>query len=142
MWLNVSNGNTAENWQVKPAPASSGTAQPGTTLTQGQYLVSPHGKCYLTQQGDGNLVLYAGSGPSSRGNALWASGNYTTASGNDYTLMQTDGNLVTYTGTPSAPKGAVWSSGTYSNPGAYLAVTDDGHVQVVSTSGAAIWQRP
>ena len=142
VWLNAGNGNTAENWQVKPAPASSGTAQPGATLTQGQYLVSPHGKCYLIQQGDGNLVLYAGSGPGNRGNAIWGSGNYTTASGNVYTLMQTDGNLVTYTGTPSAPKGAVWSSGTYGNAGAYLAVTDDGHVQVLSTSGTTLWQRP
>jgi hypothetical protein len=48
--------------------------------------------------------------------------------------MQSDGNLVAYT-----VRGAVWSSGTAGNPGAYLAIQTDGNVVVYSAAGKALW---
>ena len=142
VWLQASSGATTQNWQTTLASTSAGYGQPGTTLTQGQYLASPSAKCYLTQQTDGNLVLYAGSGPSNKGSFIGNSGYSNSTPGNYYTIMQSDGNLVTYAGTPSARGSAVFYTNTYGNSGAYLAVTDDGHFQVLSSTGAVLWQRP
>ncbi len=143
VWLQASSGASTQNWQATLAPASAGYGQPGTILTQGQYLVSPHAKCYLTQQTDGNLVLYSGTGPSNKGYFIGNTGYSDTMDGtNYYTIVQTDGNLVTYRGTPSARGAAVFYTNTYNYPGAYLAVTDDGHFQVLSTTGAVLYQRP
>ena len=48
--------------------------------------------------------------------------------------MQTDGNFVVYhNGTP------LWHAGTYNNPGAYLALQNDGNLKIYTTRGTPIW---
>lgn len=49
-------------------------------------------------------------------------------------MMQTDGNLAEYTST-----GAIWSTGTGGNSGAWLGVQSDGNVVLYSASGTALW---
>lgn len=56
--------------------------------------------------------------------------------------MQDDGNLVMFH--KNAPKGVLWSSHTYGNPGAYLKMQDDGNLVVYKKDGGqgiggAIW---
>ncbi len=117
--------------------ATASVLAPGGVLQQGQYITSPTKKCYLTQQTDGNLVLYAGSGPSAKGALLWNAG--TTGSGGVfYTIMQGDGNLVTYSGTPSAQTGMLWSTATVARANYYLQVTDAGQVQIMC-GNAPVW---
>lgn len=70
----------------------------GQILNPGDRLFSNDGNYYLTQQSDGNLVVYRSAGPV----AIWA-----TYKNGTHTLMQSDGNLVQYSGTTP-----VWSSGT------------------------------
>ena len=106
----------------------------------GQYLASPQRTCFLTQQPDGSLVLYAGFDPAHAGAALWSS-NYRTAPGSFYTQLQEDGNLVTHSGTPDKPGGPVWASSTYGHVNAYLLVTDAGQVQIMDGTDA-VWQKP
>jgi exopolysaccharide biosynthesis protein len=102
-----------------------GSLRPGYVLDQGQAVRSMNGDYTLQQQTDGNLVLYRGK------TALWST--QTTGSG-VYALMQTDGNFVVYQGTK-----ALWNSGTGGNPGATLAVQDDGNVVVYGKAGKALW---
>ena len=112
----------------------------GQSLSVGQYLTSPSGNCYLTQQSDGNLVLYAGSGPGNKGAAIWASGAFGSG-GQFYTVMQSDGNLVTYTGTPASRGYPIWSSSTYGGANYYLLVTDTKQVQILNGT-TLVWQEP
>ena len=105
------------------------------------------GTATLDLQNDGNLVLYAdnGSGP------LWydsvqlggiiapgsilPSGQIMASTSGAYELaMQPDGNLVLYTA-----GAAVWSTGTYGHPGAFLAYQMDGNVVVYSAALVPLW---
>ena len=72
-----------------------------TSISQGALIISPDGQHRLGLQGDGNLVLYNGSG-----NPIWASG--TSGKGGSTLLMQNDGNLVLYNGSGNP----IWASGT------------------------------
>lgn len=49
------------------------------------------------------------------------------------TVMQSDGNLVSYAGTTP-----MWDSATGGNPGAYLALQDDGFLYIYAFSGTVI----
>jgi hypothetical protein len=49
--------------------------------------------------------------------------------------MQTDGNLVVY----SASGRALWQSGTYNQPGDYLAVQPDGNAVIYTPGGQPRW---
>ena len=57
--------------------------------------------------------------------------------------MQTDGNLVLYN--PNCPQGspdcpyALWSLGTYGQPGNYLVMQTDGNLVLYSRTGQAVW---
>ncbi len=50
-------------------------------------------------------------------------------------IMQADGNFVIYDSTGAG----IWSSGTPSHSGAYLAVQNDGNVVVYSSAGVPVW---
>ena len=139
--VNATSGSTTKTLTI-PLTVAAGTGlSAGCFLATGQYIVSPSGVCYLTQQSDGNLVLYSGSGPANKGPYIW--GSQALASGGVFcTVMQTDGNLVTITGpSPGQSTGAIWASGTYNGTNYTLNVLDTQVVQIVSGTNV-IWQEP
>ena len=139
--VNATSGSTTKTLTI-PLTVGAGTGLPtGGFLATGQYIVSPSGVCYLTQQSDGNLVLYSGSGPANKGPYIW--GSQALAGGGVFcTVMQPDGNLVTITGpSPGQSTGAIWASGTYNGTNYTLNVLDTQVVQIVSGTNV-IWQEP
>lgn len=76
-------------------------------------LRSPRRGFFITQQDDGNLCVYKGSGPGDNKGLVWCSG------GADHhlpaqpfaTVLQTDGNLCTYSSTSTGHRN-VWCSNT------------------------------
>ena len=84
----------------------------GGALEVGQSLTSTSGAYRLVLQGDGNLVLYDGSG-----RPIWSSG--TNGSSVQTLAMQYDGNLVLYS-TAGVP---LWWTGTSPSPKDTLVVT-------------------
>ncbi len=99
----------------------------GGTLNSGTSMTLPTGQFRLTMQRDGNLVEYTAAGA-----AVWASGTKVAGS---YAVMQSDGNLVVYKSAGSP----VWASNTNGNPGATLAMNQQGQLTVDSASGVALW---
>lgn len=113
---------------VPGGPAAIGDRMlPGQTLGR-QSLTSPSGRHTLTHQDDGNLVLHSNEG---RG-ALRASD--TRFRGTGRCKLLDDGDLVLY----DRRGGAVWSTGTAGNPGAHLAVGDDG-LELRNADDTVIW---
>lgn len=101
------------------------TLAPGQVLRPGDRIESASGNCYLTYQGDGNLVLYCGTPGESGFTARWSTNKFAIGG---YAVMQTDGNFVQYTST-NAP---VWSSGTsVAGARAVLRVQDEQILQVL-----------
>jgi len=81
---------------------------PGESLGTGKYLVSDNKAFYVTQQGDGNLCVYKGSGPGDTVGYLWCN-MATGPTGQYYVTQQGDGNLCVYKGTgPNDSKGYHW----------------------------------
>ncbi|MGN6445563.1 hypothetical protein [Amnibacterium sp.] len=104
-----------------------GTLTEPNTLSSGQGLLSPDGRFLLTQQADGNLVLYT-----SAGRALWSSHRF----GQGYrTVMQADGNLVQYT----PAHRAVWATGTNRTGAASAVMQSDGNFVLYTGAGKAVW---
>src|SRR5271166_2627032 len=97
-----------------------------TVLYPGDSIYSPNGQFQLTQQTDGNLVLY---GPGHA--AHWASGTYGQSVAD--AIMQNDGNFVIY-GTNG---NALWASNT-NVPGSTLHVQDDGNC-VIYNGSTPLW---
>ncbi|MFM8295753.1 MAG: hypothetical protein ACKN9E_14565, partial [Microcystaceae cyanobacterium] len=90
----------------------------------------------LTLQQDGNLVL-----TNALGTILWSTG--TSGKGVVQALMQTDGNFVLYnqvqpTNQPGSASNAVWSTETSKNPGAYLSLTNNGTLAILSSTGSTL----
>jgi hypothetical protein len=100
-------------------------------LWPGDMVNSTDGRLHFVYQGDGNLVLYFGTGTSGW-QPLWASNTDGTSPG--FVIMQADGNLVVYNRSGSP----VWSSDTFRS-GSWLAVQNDGNVVIYSPSGGAVW---
>ena len=101
----------------------------GASLSSGQSLISPTGRYRLTLQSDGNLVEYTAGGTDT-----WSS---STGPSGAVAVMQGDGNFVVY----DAASHALWSSQTSGKSGAYLLLSDDGQLSVLSVTGAAtLWQ--
>lgn len=99
------------------------------TLTSGQtYTVEDYN---LTMDSGGDLILRENSTIVWRSNESLV-GVYNRTVAGSKLMMQKDGNLVIYTPSNSP----VWASGTDKNSGAYLILRDDGHLAVVSASGA------
>jgi murein DD-endopeptidase MepM/ murein hydrolase activator NlpD len=53
-------------------------------------------------------------------------------------VMQTDGNLVEYLAEPNGQSYALWSSGTWGNPGALVVMQTDGNL-VIYLDGRPLW---
>lgn len=98
----------------------------GSYITQDAWIKAPFGGSFLYMGGDGNLCLYAGTGPSDNHGVVWCSSSGG-AIGKYFAMMQTDGNLVIYKGTgPTDNQGSVWSSSNGGESGTYmLQVGDD-----------------
>lgn len=126
-----------EGWTGTGTPTGcwyySSHLNPGQVLVTGQQLTSCDGRFVLKMQPNGNLVLYSGS------TQLWA----TNTSSGKVAIMQGDGNFVLYDGTVAGPYtigNALWSSQTWGNPGAWLALQNDGNLVVYPAyGGAALW---
>jgi hypothetical protein len=102
----------------------------GSSITTGQYIISPSGVYSLQLQTDGNLVVYGCANT-----ALWSTASFGETS--TRTLkMQTDGNLVLYQGTR-----VIWASNTYLRGTApyYLKMQDDGNLVIYDGKGTATW---
>jgi hypothetical protein len=84
-------------------------------------------------QTDGNLVLYQ-----SGGGALWATGTTGNSGRNVTAFMQTDGNFVVYAN-PWSSWIPLWSSGTWGQPGSYLALQNDGNLVVYNQYNNWTW---
>ena len=101
------------NWQW-PLPPPTDTLAAGGVLHTNQYLRSANSAFFLIMQADGNLCIYAGSGPGDQRGFIWGSaqaGNYAPALDDYCATMQRDGFLAVYRGkTPSTPDHLVWKS--------------------------------
>lgn len=93
-----------------------------------QSIMSPNGKYILTQQEDGNLVIYD---LQSR-KAIWESGSI--AKEVVRTVLDEDGSLVQY-----SKVGPVWSSKSGGNNGYFLVMQDDGNLAIFNPFGKVIW---
>lgn len=103
----------------------------GRRLANGEALYAPNGRYRVSQQRDGNLVVYNLSGSSPR--AVWSS--RTDGKGAAYVEMQGDGNLVQYT----SSRRAVWASGTNGSGATYLRMQSDGNLVLYTSAGRAVW---
>ena len=111
------------------AISSGHIVQSGRILKSEQISIpSRNGEYELVQQTDGNLVLYKQGGI-----PQWATN--TGGLGVNDVIMQRDGNLVQR----DAQREINWQSNTSGNPGAYLAVEDNGVVAIHSTNGSVLW---
>ncbi len=97
-------------------------------LTLRKSIMSPNGTYVLTQQEDGNLVIY---NMLSR-KAIWESGSI--GKGVERTVLDEDGSLVQY-----SKVGPVWSSKCGGNNGITLVMQDDGNLVIINLFGNAIW---
>lgn len=102
-------------------------------IVLGDELTSADGRSVLAMQGDGNLVLYMQHADGTR-TARWATGS-TFGLAVSQCVMQGDGNFVIY-GYPTSR--ALWATGTWGHPGAFLIVQDDGNV-VIYDGPNALW---
>ncbi len=81
-------------------------------LRTGDYLVSYNGAFYAVLQKDGNLSVYAGTGPSDQREWVWSALSVSQPLGEYFAIMQGDGNLCVYRGTgPGDNHGLVWQTG-------------------------------
>lgn len=121
----------------------------GSVLTEGQtlktddYMVSPSGDCYLTLQADGNLVLYAGSGPNNRTGYLWSALSTARPLGAYEAIMQDDGNLCVYSKI-QGNEGYIWGPQTVAPGKKFFASVENGGNLTVTRGtpqqpGALLW---
>lgn len=123
----------------------------GQHLLVDEYLVAADGKKFVIQQSDGNLCIYAGSGPKSRTGGNWWCTGRAPGNGTYFTTLQGDGNLCTYSGTPQSPKpGPLWCSRNTSlpaDPGIYFTILqNDGNLATYFGSSPSnnwgwVWDR-
>jgi endonuclease/exonuclease/phosphatase family metal-dependent hydrolase len=114
----------------------------GEVLRTDEFLVAPDESCYLIMQGDGNLCLYAGKGPSARGYFLWGAIPQSRTKGDYFATMQADGNFVISHGIPGNGAAFVWSSGTRGDGGLFAATLEKFGtftVASVKNASAALW---
>ncbi|MFB9831257.1 protein kinase domain-containing protein [Actinoallomurus acaciae] len=104
-----------------------GTLTAGHSLTPNHGIKSPNGAFFLTQQDDGNLVLYDRTRM-----PVWQSD--TDHHPSAVTELQKDGNLVV-----RDISGTLWRSGTAGTLGARLVVGDDGRLVIRDKDGKTVW---
>lgn len=114
----------------------------GQNLLTGEYIAAGSLQYFFIMQGDGNVCLYQGSGPSEpHGGPIWASGS-NGADGDYFLSLESNGNLVAYSGTPGSSTGTVWSSGTPGDTGSYYLIVQNYQVQIWANGGDWLWLAP
>ena len=111
----------------------------GSTLTEGNALISTNGWFQAKVQKDGNFVIYKKPGGSSD-HAIWSTGTALGENANGYTLkMQPDGNLVLYNddfARNAYPDSVVWTGTDTHRLGQISSIAR------VSVDGADQWTPP
>jgi hypothetical protein len=98
------------------------------------YIISQDGRFTLMLDGAGNLVLYQMFPEGIT--YYWSSSTLGRGCGAQVAVMQDDGNFVIY----DYCGDAIWDSNTHGNPGAYLALQNDGNVVIYSSDNTeALW---
>lgn len=114
----------------------------GDLLLEGEIFKTPGVNAFLTLQGDGNLVLYKGSGKDDKQGSLWSAECKSDAK-DHFLNFQKDGNMVVYTGTPLNVGTPIYSSQFRYNS-YHLEITDDLHFVAragkESYPGSIIWE--
>jgi Peptidase_C39 like family len=111
-------------------PAFAGdTLNSNSAMPPGSKLDSNNGCFTLTQQNDGNFVLYHNR----RRQALWHTGTYNRAV--KWTVMQGDGNLVTY----DPNNRPIWASNTDRRGGVKLIMQNDGNAVIYRADNQPVW---
>ncbi|MDX6669910.1 MAG: hypothetical protein QOI91_273 [Solirubrobacteraceae bacterium] len=123
---------------------------PGQYLATNDILVTPDGGYFAIMQADGNLCVYAGTGPSNQGAGSYCFRASSEPTGDFYAVMQGDGNLCVYQGTDPAHQGQLlWNSGPHGSgsvPRAFFAsLPNGGNLEIAegngpSDRGAVVWQ--
>ena len=108
--------------------------EPGQTLRNGGVLKATASQ--LIMQTDGNLCLYTFPG----GSGLWCS-SAQAGGAQSQLVMQSDGNLCVVVPQAGQQPKPIWCTGTFGNPGAYLALGADGHAAIVRGS-TVLWKAP
>ncbi|HEY4378132.1 MAG TPA: CHAP domain-containing protein [Acidimicrobiales bacterium] len=127
-------------WQ-DPGAAAAAAAQPGRLQLRddGRVVATTASGSVLWSNLSFGSTLAGGSGVLGPGQTL-DSPLAAKGSPSYYELaMQADGNLVEYVVGTSLGRPALWSSRTSNHPGAYARLTADGHLQVFSPSGSALY---
>jgi hypothetical protein len=117
-------------------------------IGKGNRLYSQDGRFFLVLQNtDGNLVLYQ-QFPDGSIKAIWSPDLVTINKDHPYPnrwqkntfRLEADGNLEVRGGVDQSQTIAlIWESGTSGNPGATLAVQNDGNVVIYTASGLPAW---
>lgn len=101
----------------------------GSTLYPGDSLWSPNHLYRITQQTDGNLVLYSEPG----NKPFWSSG--TSGHPNSVSQFQGDGNLVVY----ATGHIAIWASGSSGHPNSVLFMQNDANLVIRAPGNVPVW---
>ena len=108
-------------------------------LAPGQMLDADHPTVSTGRDGSGARLSLTPSGDlvhhAADGRRLWSAG---TRGSNVQLRAQDDGNLVLYADATTAPK-PVWATWTQGNPGARVALHEDGRLAVYSAQGDRLW---
>jgi subtilase family serine protease len=150
-WARLLSGSCATNLgfaapTIYSAQSTAGSIFRDVTYGSNGAYSAGSGWDFVTGWGSPNVsVLYSsicvrtspiGGGVINESTVLQATQIVYSPSRNHELAMQSDGNLVLYNTTNGM---AVWSSGTYGNPGAYAVVQSDGNFVVYSAGGKALW---
>jgi hypothetical protein len=112
-------------------------------LGTNEYLVSNNRAFFAIMQGDGNLVVYKGSGPADNMGFLWGIGAH--AGSKFFAIQQSDGNFVVYKGSgPADNQGWQWGTQKTAGGGKFiLVVQGDGNLCSYSgdqpSDGGRLW---
>ena len=109
----------------------------GEYMTDGQYLVSENRAFFATQQNDGNLCVYKGSGPGDNQGYLWCNGS-NAAIGKYFVMQQGDGNVCVRKGAGPGDSSYHWCNMKNGANGDYfLIVQGDGNLCTYRGTGPA-----
>ena len=97
----------------------------GQVLAANDYVVSPSKTCFTVLQRDGNLCVYAGTGPHANRGFVWSSQEASLPEGDYHAVLEPAGTLEERHGTAAHPGTMVWSAGAAGSASSYHVALDD-----------------